>query len=297
MDTIEPSPFLVAWHNAMLLGAIIMVAAGIIFYFIHSIRVSMIADYHLKYDYINANEIKNYKIVFYLFGVAVAMVINRYAMEEMREVEVWFFVRLFMSIAGGTLVGYVAHLVLEYYYPTKLDKKLKRWRYMPRVNAKTGNTMRLLSEEEEDVHLDEGMIAEENVFSIDYDVWIDEKTGDVTIEKYQGRLQALKCNTCGFFTMRIVKEEVTKVPTSTEPGELVKHYQCGYCKSVRATAYNISTKQADDYKKEKFKFRRNKDIELVKLEVLAISGEKKHFEFQNIEQAQKFLSEFDYEKS
>jgi hypothetical protein len=225
------------------------------------------------------------------------LVINLYQMDKMREVEVWFFVRFFMGLAGGTLVGYVAHLILEYYYPTRLDKKLKKWRFMPRINPANNNKMRLLSEEEEDVHLQEGMIAEENVFSIDYDVWIDEKTGDVLIEKYEGRLQALKCNSCGFYTMRIIKEEVTKAPTPEEPGELVKNYQCSYCKSVRATAFNISTKETEDYKKEKFKFRRNKDIELVKLEIVSVSGDKKHFEFQNTDQAQKFLSEFDYEKS
>lgn len=294
---VAPSPFLVAWHNAMILGAIIMVALGIIVYLVHNMKVSMISDYHLKYNYINTKEIKTYKLAYYCFGVAVAMVINLYAMDSMTEVEVWFFVRIFMSIAGGTLIAYVAHLVLEYYYPTKLDKKLKKWRYMPRTNPKNGNKMRVLTEEEEDVHLDAGMIAEENVFSIDYDVWIDEKTGDVLIEKYEGRLQALKCNTCGFYTMRIVKEEVTKAPANGQPGELVKHYQCSYCKSVRATAFNISTKEADDYKKDKFKFRINKDIDLVKLEIHSISGDRKHFEFQNIDQAKKFLEEFDYEKA
>lgn len=93
--------------------------------------------------------------------------------------------------------------------------------------------------------------------------------------------------------MRIVKEEVTRMPSATEPGELVKHYQCSYCKSVRATAFNISTKQADDYRKEKFKFKRNKDVDLVKVEIHTVAGEKKHFEFQNIDEAQRFLSEFD----
>jgi hypothetical protein len=297
MDYIDQSPFLIAWHNGMFLGAIFMVAAGLLFYLFHSLRVSMITDYHLKYNYINSHEIGNYKRVYYCFGVAVALAINLYQMDKMKEVELWFFVRLFMGIAGGTLVGYVAHLVLEYYYPTRLDKKLKKWRFMPRVNPSNGNKMRLLSEEEEDVHLQEGMIAEENVFSIDYDVWIDEKTGDVIIEKYEGRLQALKCNSCGFHTMRIIKEEVTKVPTETEVGELVKNYQCSYCKSVRATAFNISTKETEDYKKEKFKFKRNKDVDLVKIEIHSVSGEKKHFEFPNAEQAHKFLSEFDYEKS
>jgi hypothetical protein len=297
MDYIEMSPFLIAWNNAMILGSIIMVAAGIVIYLLHNIRVSSISEYHLKYDYINANEIKTYKLVFYCFGVAVTLAINLYGMEEMKQVEVWFFTRLFMSIAGGTLVAYVSYLVLEYYYPTKLNKKLKRYRLAPRINPKNGNKMRLLSEEEEDVHLDEGMIAEENVFSIDYDVWIDEKTGDVKIEKYQGRLQALKCNTCGFYTMRVTKEEVVKMPTGTEPGELVKHYQCSYCKSVRATAFNISTKQAEDYKKEKFRFKQNKDVDLVKVEIHTIAGSKKHYEFQNIEEAQRFLNEFDSGKA
>lgn len=274
-----------------------MVTAGILIYLFHNLRVSLISDYHLKYNYINTSEIKNYKLVYYCFGAAGALLINLYQMDKMKEVELWFFVRMFMGLAGGTLIGYVAHLVLEYYYPTRLDRKLKKWRFMPRVNPSNGNKMRLLSEEEEDVHLQEGMIAEENVFSIDYDVWIDEKTGDVLIEKYEGRLQALKCNSCGFYTMRIIKEEVTKAPTETEVGELVKNYQCSYCKSVRATAFNISTKETDDYKKEKFKFKRNKDVDLVKIEIHSVSGEKKHFEFPNADQAQKFLSEFDYEKS
>ena len=297
MGHLEQSPFLVAWHNAMILGAIFMVTIGILVYLFHSLRVSLIADYHIKYNYINTKEIRNYKLVYYCFGAAGMLLINLYQMDKMKEVEVWFFVRLFMGVAGGTLIGYVAHLILEYYYPTRLDKKLKKWRYMPRINPANNSKMRLLSEEEEDVHLQEGMIAEENVFSIDYDVWIDEKTGDVLIEKYEGRLQALKCNSCGFYTMRIIKEEVTKTPTAEEQGELVKNYQCSYCKSVRATAFNISTKETEDYKKEKFKFRRNKDVELVKIEIHSVSGDKKHFEFQNADQAQKFLSEFDYEKS
>ncbi|MCS6974768.1 MAG: hypothetical protein N2044_00355 [Cyclobacteriaceae bacterium] len=293
MDYKEFTPFIVAWNYSMILGTIVMVAAGIIIYLVYKIRLSAISDYHRKYDFINTKEIKTYKLVFYCFGVATMLAINLYGKDEMKEVELWFYTRLFMSIAGGTLVAYVSYLVLEYYYPSKLDKKLKRYRYAPRINPKTGNKMRLLSEEEEDVHLEEGMQAEEGVFSVDYDVWIDEKTGDVKIEKYPGRLQALRCNTCGFYTMRIVKEEITRQPTATEPGELVKHYQCNYCKSVRATAFNISTKQADDYKREKFKFKRNKDVDLVKVEIHTVSGEKKHFEFQNMEEAQRFLSEYD----
>ncbi len=109
----EQSPFLIAFHNGMILGAIFMVAAGILIYLFHSLRVSMITDYHLKYNYINTKEIKNYKLVFYCFAGAGMLLINLYQMDQMDEVELWFFVRLFMGVAGGTLIAYVAYLILE----------------------------------------------------------------------------------------------------------------------------------------------------------------------------------------
>lgn len=290
------SLFLDTWHHIMIIGAIIMTAAGILIYLVHKLRVSTIRSYKAKYDYINHTEIRNYKKVFLCFAIAAAMLINLYGMGKLNTVEVWFFVRLFMSIAGGTLVAYVAFLVLDYYYPTVLNRKLRKWRYMPRL-SKTGSKMRLLSEDEEDVHLEEGMQAEENVFSIDYDVWLDEKSGDIQIDKYPGHLQALKCNSCGFYTMRVVKEEITRHPSKEAAGELIKHFQCSYCKSVRATAYNISTKEADDYKRAtEHSYKRNKNVDLVRVEIHSSISGKKFFEFPNIEQAQKFLEEFDAEK-
>jgi len=296
MENTESSPFLQYWHYSMIAGTIFMALAGILVYLTHHLRISMIGDYKGKYDYINAKEIKNYKLVFICFGISTMLFINLYGMSKLHELGVWFFVRLFISIAGGTLVGYVAFLVLEYYYPTVLNSKLRKWRYAARV-SKAGNKMRLLSEEEEDVHLAEGMRAEENVFSIDYDVWVDEKTGDVSIEKYPGHLQALKCNSCGFFTMKVTKEEITRQPTKDAPGELIKYFQCSYCKSVRATAYNISNKQADDYRNVTLpRNKKNKHVDLVRVEIHSPQNGKKFFEFQNLEQAQKFLEEYDSEK-
>jgi hypothetical protein len=297
MQTIPESPFLIGWHKAMTVGAIFFFAIGILIYLIHMFRVSMIKDYHEKYDYINNNEIKWFKFVFYSFGLAVLMLINLYGAGKVPEVGVWFFVRLFFSVAGATIVGYISALVLEYYYPTKLNSKLKKWRYMPRINPKTGNKMRVLSEAEEDVHLDAGKRAEEDVFSIDYDVWIDEKTNDVQIEKYQGHLTALRCGNCGFYTMRVVREEISEMHENGSPKEIIKHYQCSYCKSVRATAFQVSNKETEDYKNFKPVFKKSvRNIDLIKIEIHSSLNGKKYFEFQSVEQAQKFLSEYDFDK-
>lgn len=296
MENISSSPFLIFWHTAMMAGATIMAVSGIGIYIYHKFKLSSIKDFKEKYDYINQREIKNYKLMFLCFGLCGTMIINLYGMGTLTQLGVWFLVRLFISIAGGTLIGYVAFLILDYYYPTIIARQLNKWRYIPRVNTKTGNAMRLLSEEEEDVHLAEGMKAEENIFSVDYDVWVDEQSGDIKVEKYSGHLQALKCNSCGFFTMKVVKEEITEQPLDDKPGELVKHYQCSYCKSVRATAFKISTKQPEDYRSAALKMpplRKNKNVDLVRVEIHSNTTGKKFFEFQNIEQTQKFLAEYD----
>jgi hypothetical protein len=291
------TPFLNAWHEAMIVGAILAVAAAILVFIVYKIRLSAVTEYKAKHDFINKNEIRWYKIVFVCFGIAACMVVNMYAAGKLHELGTWFFVRLFIGIAAATLVAYIAALVLEYYYPTRLHAKLRKWRYMPRINPVTGNKMRLLREDEEDIHLNEGMQAEESVFSIDYDVWMDEKNGDIKIEKYEGHLTALQCKNCGFYTMRVVKEEFVKFHDDGSPAELLKHYRCAYCKNVRATQFKISRKESDDFKLQKPLFVRNtKNVELVRVEIHSSLAGKQNFEFQTVEEAQKFLDEFDVDK-
>lgn len=295
----NPNEFLEIWYEAMVTGGIIFSAIGLIIYLIHNFRVALVKDFKEKYDFILAHEIKWYKKAFLALAVGIGFFINLYGSgaSNLNTVGVWFYVRIFFGFAGATLVAYVANLVLDFYYPTKLNNKLKRWRYMPRINPANGHKMRLLSEEEEDVHLDMGRQAEESIFSIDYDVWMDEKTGDIKIEKYDGHLTALRCNNCGFFTMKVVKEEVSQRYEDESPKELIKHYKCAYCKNLRATAFVVSRKEAEDYKQSKSLIRRNtKNIDLVKIELHSILSGKRFYEFPSVEQAQKFLEEFDVDK-
>ncbi len=280
----------------MLIGSILFMVLAIIVYLIYHLKVSTLKENKSKHDYINANEIRWYKFVFFLFGLAIACVISLYGREDFNDFGVWFFVRCFFSIAGATLVTYVASLVLDYYYPTQLNYKLRKLRYSPRISS-TGSKMKLLSEDEEDVHLDEGMQAEENIFSVDYDVWVDEKTTEIKIEKYQGHLIALQCNNCGFYTMKVHHEEVVVKNDDGSPKEILKHYRCTYCKNVRATQFSINRKEKDDYKLAKPKFTRStRNVELIKIDVHSVLGAKKTFEFQSVEEAEKFLKEFDFDK-
>jgi DNA-directed RNA polymerase subunit RPC12/RpoP len=147
----------------------------------------------------------------------------------------------------GMIVALISQNLLKFYYPFFIEKRLKVLRYKPRISPKTGKPMKLLSEEEEDVYLDEGMIAEENVFSVDYDVWKDEETGFIKIERYAGHLHAIQCPECNYQTFKVTREEIVKQPTATEEGEITKHYQCGYCghKSRKTVSLRQSSKMEE----------------------------------------------------
>ena len=101
-------------------------------------------------------------------------------------------------------------------------------RNTPRVSPE-GNLMRKLSESEEEHHLEEFIKREGNIHSIDYDIWMDDKSGFKKIEKYPAYQHMEECSECGFFTMKLEAEDIELAPTSEETGLLLKHYKCSYC--------------------------------------------------------------------
>jgi hypothetical protein len=190
------------------------------------VRLSTMSDAKTKYDFINRSEIRTLWIASIILIIGCCFFANSNVTELS---PLWIFVRVFTTVSMGMIVALIVQNLLKFYYPFFIEKRLKVLRYKPRISPKTGKAMKLLSEEEEDSYLDEGMQAEENVFSIDYDVWKDEETGYVKIEKYSGHLHALQCPECNYQTFKVTREEILKTPTQTEEGELLKHYQCGYC--------------------------------------------------------------------
>ena len=290
--------FLEIWHQIMIIGGIVSIAIGIFIFVYHKVKSSSFKDHKDQYDYLKLKEIKMYFYTFLAIGISIAMFLNTYNDETVGLSIVWFFVRFWIAGAIGTLFAYVNYLILKYYYPLKLEKKLVKLRYLPRI-SKAGNEMKLLSEEEEDVHLDEGMQAEENVFSVDYDVWVDQESGEVKIEKYPGELEALKCGTCKFQTLRLVKEEILEEATKEAEGVLVKHYECSYCKSIRTTENTIAKviDSLDQFKiPENAVFKGDRKVKSIMMEIINNKGEAREFYFQNINEAKKFLEEFDFEK-
>ncbi len=292
------------WHNWMYIFLIVSIGFSVIVYLVHKVKLITQPTNKDKHDYVSKYEIKYLQISQIGISLAIFFSANTYVGENSEYSNIWFGVRLVVSMCLGALYGYIAFLILKYYYPAKLNKKLKKYRYMPRTNPETGNAMKLLSEDEEDVYLDEGMQAEENLFSVDYDVWIDPETGTTHIEKYEGRLSALKCDRCGFQTLQLEREEIIRAATKSEDGEIMKHYKCTYCNRVKRKTVNLGRKGKRDniQLSDDLKFidplqpKKNNFVKLVKLDIVDKEGTIRNFEFLSVKEAQRFLKEFDLSK-
>jgi len=235
MQRIKPD-LLATWNDYGLYAAIGIGSLGILIILGHFLKLLFTKDFKTKYDYINMHEINYLWYSVLLIIVGGALYSNTISETS---IWLWFFVRLFVGIMLGIIVGVVVQNVLKFYYPFFIEKRLKKLRYAPRISP-DGRKMKLLSEEEEDVYLDEGMQAEEDAFSVDYDVWIDEVSGYTKIEKYNGRLHALQCSECNYQTLKVSREEIIQSPTNEEEGELMKYYQCGYCGHKERKSFKIA---------------------------------------------------------
>ena len=196
----------------------------------HELRILMIRDYKEKYDYVNLNEIR-------FFWYAVNSVIKGaafYANSIGNQMifsclTLGFYVRIFMTASFAVIAYFVFYSLVRIYYPRFVEKRLNKLRHKPRISP-DGNVMRKLKEREEEAHLEPELFKEQTeVHSVDYDVWLDEKTGYTKVEKYHAYQHTEECPECGYVTFRLRTEEIAQEPTDDAPGVLVKHYRCTYC--------------------------------------------------------------------
>lgn len=224
------------WNEYGRYLAYAVAGVGVLILLGHYLKLMATSDFKTRYDYINMHEINMLWNGTLLILIGATLFFNTLFGES---TWLWFFVRLFMGSMLAVILGVIIQNILKFYYPFFIEKRLKKLRYTPRTSP-DGRKMKLLSEEEEDVYLDEGMQAEEDAFSVDYDVWIDETSGYTKIEKYNGRLHALQCSNCNYQTLKVDREEVIQQATETEEGELMKYYACGYCGHKERKSFKIA---------------------------------------------------------
>lgn len=122
-------------------------------------------------------------------------------------------------------------------------RKLKKLRDEPRKCPKCEKLMSRLTEETDDRYLQAGQIVEEQIQSIDYDVWVCD-CGGTRIEPYDGNSPASQCEKCNYKTYQLIASTTIRAATTSSEGLRELHYRCAYCKHeqiVRETIPKIST--------------------------------------------------------
>lgn len=223
------SSFLGQWDQYMTIGSVACIVAGVLVLLYHEFKVLQLKDFKAKYDYVNQHEIQYFWYSVIAFIIAGVMFANTIATSKIETDGMrWFYVRLFITISFGVIGYIICFSLVRIYYPRFLEKRLNRLRNAPRKSPE-GNVMRKLAASEEEHHLEQGMMKPGEIHTIDYDIWIDEKTGYKKIEKYPAYEHAEECSECGYYTMRIDTEEIEQAPTASEEGILLTHYRCSYC--------------------------------------------------------------------
>jgi hypothetical protein len=234
--------FIETWGSYFILGSYVCFGIALLIILFHEAKIMMTANEKDRYDYVNQHEIRFfwYANIAFIAGISLffsAVITPKVPVDNSMKVYVSIF-----FLAGFVVITYlILTNVVRILYPRFLENRLMRIRNKARVSA-AGNKMRKLSAEEGAVHLEEGQLAEHTseIHSVEYDVWLDEKTGEKKVEKYMAYQHAEKCGECGFYTMKIDTEEVVKKPSLQESGILLEHYRCSYCNHREAREVPIA---------------------------------------------------------
>lgn len=138
--------------------------------------------------------------------------------------------------------GYIFPLPM-YIVDLLVENLLEKWRNQVRFSEKTGLEMRKLSESEDDQYLEKGQVTEEQVKSIDYDVWITDEPDDILILSYKTWFTKYNsCNACGYKTWYLVYDKTISSATYSSSGTGEKKKACAHCKHQDITRYTIPRK-------------------------------------------------------
>jgi hypothetical protein len=234
--------FIETWDANLILGSYVCFGIALLIILFHEIKILATSNLKDRYDYVNQHEIRFfwYAIIAFIAGLSLylsAVITPRVPIDDSLKLYVSIF-----FLAGIVVISYlILSNLVKILYPKFLENRLMRIRNKPRISS-SGSAMRKLSAEEGSVHLEDGQLAEHKseIHSVEYDVWLDEKSGEKKVEKYMAYQHAEKCSECGFFTMKIDTEEIVKQPTEQSEGVLLEHYRCSYCKHREAREVPIA---------------------------------------------------------
>lgn len=119
-------------------------------------------------------------------------------------------------------------------------KGFKKYQRERARKSKSGLDMKKLSEEDEDYFLSKGRQMEEELGSVDYDVWVTDDKKEVEIIPYVDKQSKfMPCPKCSNRTYYEIDNVVVKEATFSQPGHGIEYYECVFCEHKDQKTYKI----------------------------------------------------------
>lgn len=118
--------------------------------------------------------------------------------------------------------------------------KMRGIRTRPRTCLKCSGKMKRLDEKADDEYLTKSMITEENIKSVDYDVWLCESCSEIEIEAYYNdRTQFTQCPKCASIAFYETGRKTIRHATESNSGEVRVTCTCKNCRHQKSSTETI----------------------------------------------------------
>lgn len=118
---------------------------------------------------------------------------------------------------------------------------LYRLRNAPHRCSQCGTQMKKIDEVHDNEYLNRAQDLEEQIGSVDYDVWLCPNCGETDIEPYVNQASTYQeCEQCHAHTAALRQNRIIRRPTTTREGQGVHDYGCLNCGHVTSKPYSIA---------------------------------------------------------
>lgn len=122
-----------------------------------------------------------------------------------------------------------------------IRNRLSKYRNHQRFSKINGKEMFKKTDITEDPFLSKGQLVEENIRSIDYDVWATKEEDDILVLKYKRLFSKYsKCPKCGYKTYYNSHSRTVRAATRTSTGLREQTYQCKNCNYSKVRQITIA---------------------------------------------------------
>jgi uncharacterized protein len=181
-----------------------------------------------------------------LFGLIVIRIYRSRAIQKQYGANPYVMYEKLTEDHKNWWIAFILFLPIFLFYFLSYWLKKRSLRRAPRNGPTTGLPMRLLSEADEDKYLSEGQRKEEDLKSVDYDVWVTPGGEEVQILRYPSWWTSYTdCISCGYKT-RSKKTTTIVQPTYTSTGIGETVHMCHHCGHTETTRFSIPKLEYSD---------------------------------------------------